>query len=110
MRISEHKSEDSVKTYARRLNNSRKRNISAVFANHLSGTDSNVTCNANTDITKVAKSTPQAEEGNLVDFSYEEDIDDRTLSQMSANMLQGFNSFTNCQNMQFTFNVYINKK
>ena len=142
VRISEHKSVDSVRTYARRLNNSRKRNISAVFANHLStsySACSNLTYNVNEETncnsnTKVAKYTPPssvesekqnlvtmketakknpvvdtiATNKNLVDFTCEGDVEDQTLSQVSANMLQWFASFNNYQNMQFTFNVYIN--
>ena len=131
VRISGHKSVDSVKTYARRLNNSRKRNISAVFANHLSTSSysacSNSTYNVNEETncnsnTKVAKYRPPssvesekqnlvtmketenknsvvdtiATNKNLVDFTCEGDVEDQTLSQVSANMLQGFNSFNNC--------------
>ena len=51
-----------------------------------------------------------ATNNNLVDFTCEGDVEDQTLSQVSANMLQGFTSFNNYQKMQFTLNVYINNK
>ena len=79
VRISGHKSVDSVKTHARRLNNSRKLNFSAVFANQLSTSSysacSNSTYNVNEETncnsnTKVAKYTPpssvESEKQNLV--------------------------------------------
>ena len=127
IRISGHKSINSVQNYARRLSASRKRNISASFASHLSETSNSQTVvqlpsNSSTaNETQINTSPDQVVPAatisnnsnniveNLVEFS-NEDIDDSSLSRVSAGILQSLNSFTNCNNCQFTFHVHMHQK
>ena len=116
IRISGHKSINSVQNYARRLSASRKRNISASFASHLSETERQETSqpsNSSTANEVVPAATISNNSNdtceNLVEFS-NDDIGDSSLSRVSAGILQSLNSFTNCNNCQFTFHVHMHQK
>ena len=72
IRISGHKSVNSVQNYARRLSASRKRNISASFANHLSvSSDSGSSCSKlrkhNEPVVEMENCVTTASK-NIVDF------------------------------------------
>ena len=104
---------NSVQNYARRLSASRKRNISASFANHLSvSSDSGPSCyklrKHNEPVVEKENCVTTAGK-NIVDFEVGDDtVIDDTLSHLPS-QLKSFNSL-NCNNCQFTFNVHIHQK
>ena len=133
VRISGHKSINSVQSYARRLSPARKRGISATFANHLpsaehetlnkvlkivnnNSNDHDVTAKNNIKQMSVTMqyasclSNPISVPGsnkNLIDFYVVDNVDDASLTQVPAELLKSFTSFTNCNNCHFTFNVHV---
>ena len=76
IRISGHKSTDSVQSYARRLSASRKRNISACFSNHLSSDVSHP------DASETHKSLPKQ---MRVSASNNENISSENTNNLSIN-------------------------
>ena len=103
IRISGHKSVNSVQNYVRRLSASRKRNISASFANHLSvSSDFGPSCSKlrkhNEPVVEKENCVTTASK-NIVDIEVgDAAIDDTLLSQLPSQLLKSFNSFSNCNN------------
>ena len=92
IRISGHKSVDSIQNYARRLSGTWKRNISSLFSNHLANTSSTQhvpPCSKNyraSSISTVGTTVGNSiNKENLVDFHA--GIDDQTLSKFRLNYL-----------------------
>ena len=126
IRVSGHKSVDSVKNYARRLSSCRKLGISSVLSSHLNDNDNNIKQN-DIDIQqnvieipvvdKKPKKKYQAEniDFNIVNANDSGDIDDYSLVSLPDNLfgsgdvssLQEFfkPSFSMCDNCNFTFNI-----
>ena len=110
IRVSGHKSVDSVQNYARRLSASRKRNISSILGDHLA------TANIQNQQVEIpshssSSSTSSKEiENNIVDFNVGNDVADADLCKIPANLLMGSKSFfnpvfSNCKNCSFSFNI-----
>ena len=97
IRISGHKSVNSVENYARCLSASRKRNISASFMNHLSvSSDSGPSCSKlrkhDEPVVEKENCVTTASK-NIVDFEVgDAAIDHTLLSQLPSHLLKSFNS------------------
>ena len=134
VRISGHKSINSIQSYAKRLSAARKLRISATFANHLSSAehetsnkvlkivnnnesnDHDITAKSNikqmsaTMQSASCQSNPISVPGsnkNRIDFNDVDNVDDASLTQVPAEWSKSFTSFTNCNNCHFTFNVHV---